>query len=170
MKNFKFLSVSLVLLFLFSTQAIQAQAVTVFLTRHAEKAKNDPKDPDLSEIGKKRAEQFVVFFENQKIDRFLSTPYKRTKQTLEPLANANGKQVVDYSPAAPDKLIEEIRKLENEKVFISGHSNTIPDLVNRFTGKKDAKMIDDSRYGDLWMLTLVKGEVVSVVLMKLGER
>ena len=167
MKNFKLLSISFVLLFLFSVQSIQAQAVTVFLTRHAEKAKNDAKDPDLSDVGKKRAEQFVVFFENQKFDRFLSTPCKRTKQTLEPLAKANGKEVLDYSPSMPDKLIEEIRKLENETVFISGHSNTIPDLVNRFTGKKNAKMIDDSRYGDLWMLTLVKGEVVSVVQMKL---
>ena len=167
MKNFKLLSISIVLLFLFSVQTIQAQSVTVFLTRHAEKAKNDPKDPDLSELGKKRAEQFVLFFENQKFDRFLSTPYKRTKQTLEPLAKANGKEVIEYSPAAPDKLIEEICKLENETVFISGHSNTIPDLVNRFTEKKDAKMIDESRYGDLWVLTLIKGEVVSVIQMKI---
>jgi hypothetical protein len=28
-------------------------------------------------------------------------------------------------------------------------------------------MIDDSRYGDLWMLTLVKGEVISVVQLKM---
>ena len=167
MKKFNLLGISFVLLFLFSVQAIQAQSVTVFLTRHAEKAKNDAKDPDLSEDGKKRADQFVIFFENQKFNRFLSTPYKRTKQTLEPLAKANGKQVVEYSPAAPEKLVEEIRKLENETIFISGHSNTIPDLVNRFTGKKDAKMIDDSRYGDLWMLTLVKGEVISVVQLKM---
>ena len=167
MKKFNLLGISFVLLFLFSVQTIQAQSVTVFLTRHAEKAKNDAKDPDLSEDGKKRADQFVVFFENQKFNRFLSTPYKRTKQTLEPLAKANGKQVVEYSPAAPEKLVEEIRKLENETIFISGHSNTIPDLVNRFTGKKDAKMIDDSRYGDLWMLTLVKGEVISVVQLKM---
>jgi len=167
MKKFNLLGISFVLLFLFSVQAIQAQSVTVFLTRHAEKAKNDAKDPDLSEDGKKRADQFVVFFENQKFNRFLSTPYKRTKQTLEPLAKANGKQVVEYSPSAPEKLVEEIRKLENETIFISGHSNTIPDLVNRFTGKKDAKMIDDSRYGDLWMLTLVKGEVISVVQLKM---
>lgn len=167
MKFLKVLGFSLSVMLFFSAQYISAQTVTVFLTRHAEKATNDPKDPDLSEVGKQRAENFVVIFENQKIDRFLSTPYKRTKQTLEPLAKANGKEVIEYSPTMPDILIDQVRKLENETVFISGHSNTIPDLVNRFTGKKDAKMIDDSRYGDLWQLTLVKGEVVSVVLLKL---
>jgi 2,3-bisphosphoglycerate-dependent phosphoglycerate mutase len=167
MKNFKLFSISILFLFFLSIQVIQAQSVTVFLTRHAEKATNDPKDPDLSESGKKRAESLVSLFENQKIDRFFSTPYKRTRQTLSDLAKAKGKEVVDYSPMTPDLLIEQIRKLENETVFISGHSNTIPDLVNRFTKTTSYATIDDSRYGDLWMLTLVKGEVVSVVEMKL---
>lgn len=147
--------------------SVQAQTVTVILTRHAEKATNDPKDPDLSETGKARAEHLAVVLANQPVDLFFSTPYKRTRQTLEPLAKLKGKTITDYNPALGPGLVETVAGMENKTVVIAGHSNSIPDLVNGFLKTKTYSQIDDARYGDVWIVTLQKGLPVSVVQLKL---
>lgn len=137
---------------------IKAQEVSIFLTRHAEKATDDPKNPSLSEKGVERAKQLVAFFENQSIDLFFSTPYKRTIGTIKPLADKNGKEIAEYSPMQQKQFAEELVKLNGKTVLVSGHSNTIPDLVNKLAGTDVYKQIDDSRYGDIWLVHIKDGK------------
>ncbi len=138
-----------------------AQQVNVYLMRHAEKAADDPRDPSLNEKGDIRAKQLVSFFENQSFDRFFSTPYKRTKGTVAYLAEKNGKEITEYAPTMHNELVKQVKALDGETVFIVGHSNTIPDLLNKFTNSDEYKMIDHERYGDIWLVT-IDGDKVKV--------
>jgi hypothetical protein len=66
-----------------------AQTITTFiLVRHAEKVMESGSDPELKPEGVKRAESFVGLFTKSSIDAIYSTNYKRTRNTVTPLANA----------------------------------------------------------------------------------
>jgi phosphohistidine phosphatase SixA len=140
---------------------------TVILTRHAEKAANDPKDPDLSESGAVRANALAAFFANQHIDLFYTTPFKRTRQTLEPLAKSKGKAISEYNPAFPQALADAVKAMENKVIVIAGHSNSVPDLVNRISGTTGFPQLDDTSYGDLFIITLLKDHPASVLRVKM---
>lgn len=165
MKFSKLIFFSLFVFFatLITSELVQAQQLTIILTRHLEKSTNDPRDPDLSEEGKIHAEALYKLLENQPINRFYSTPYKRTNQTLELLATAQKKQIETYSPAKHSEFVAQIKQIKNEVVMISGHSNTIPDLLNLFLGTKTYLEMDESQFGDLWIITLV-GEGKSTIV------
>ena len=67
--------------------AQKKEKTTYYFIRHAEKIRTDNtnKNPDLSEIGKKRAEHWRTVFENIVFDKIYSTDYNRTfKQPLQP--------------------------------------------------------------------------------------
>jgi broad specificity phosphatase PhoE len=155
-----------VLLVCTSSSGVFAQTVTVILTRHAEKAANHPSDPDLSPDGQARAVRFAAFLANQKVDLLYSTPFKRTRQTLEPLAASKNLTVTEYNPAFPKVLTDAIAAMENKTVVIVGHSNSIPDLVNRLAGTA-FKQLDEASYGDVFIVTLVAGKPAAVLQLKL---
>jgi broad specificity phosphatase PhoE len=58
--------------------------VTVILSRHAEKAAAPPKDPPLTEAGKKRAEVLAFMLADAGVDAIYVTEFQRTKQTAAP--------------------------------------------------------------------------------------
>ena len=66
----------------------ETKTVTVFLVRHAEKSKDDPRDPSLSAAGQQRARRLAELLAQEKITHLFSTPLKRTQETLAPLARA----------------------------------------------------------------------------------
>jgi hypothetical protein len=74
----------------------KAQPTIVYLVRHAEKVTTDPhaKDPDLTAAGYARAEALKQYFENIPVDAFFTSPYTRTRKTLEPLAA--GHEIITY--------------------------------------------------------------------------
>src|SRR5215831_5142150 len=64
---------------------------TIILVRHAEKI-IDPADPDveLSPAGEGRARELVDLFGDSGINAIYATQYKRTQQTVKPLADKLG--------------------------------------------------------------------------------
>src|SRR5436190_16889706 len=76
----------------------QTQITTVILLRHAEKGVESD-DPDLNPAGKKRAESLVELLKKTKIDAIYSTPYKRTRNTVLPMAEARGLTVGNFNPS-----------------------------------------------------------------------
>src|SRR5216684_4306220 len=61
---------------------------TIILIRHAEKniEPNNP-DPDLSPAGQARAQEIVRMFGDAGVSAIYATQYKRTQQTVKPLAD-----------------------------------------------------------------------------------
>lgn len=156
----------LTLLFLFSLSlAASAQTqTTIILVRHAEKGTDDPKDPELSEAGKQRAQHLAEVLKEIKVDAIYSTPYKRTRNTVAPLAGAKGISVLNYDPSKKEEIDQLLQKFAGGTIVVVGHSNTIPGLANYLTGKSDFQNFDDSDYDNLLVVTVVeRGKSAKVV-------
>src|ERR1700674_2131209 len=83
---------------------------TVILIRHAEKV-IDPNNPDvdLSPAGQTRAQEIVRMFGDAGINAIYATQYKRTQQTVKPLADKLVLPVTVVNSKSTDDLLAQIR-------------------------------------------------------------
>jgi len=138
------------------------EPVVVFVTRHAEKGTNDPRDPDLSEAGKQRADALAAMLARAGVTHLFATELKRTQQTLAPLSKQCGAAVTVVPVADSAKLADALLALPAGSVaVIAGHSNTVPALVRRLGGTIErttttdrGEMLPDEEYGRVMMLVL----------------
>ena len=146
----------------------QNRVTTVIFIRHAEKATDGSKDPDLSDEGKKRALALVNVLSKTKIDAIFSTHYKRTENTVAPLALAHQLTIQNYDGAKPAETDEMLTKFQGGTIVMCGHSNTTPALINYLTGHADEfKTFDDTDYGNLVIVSVVqKGKEASVTWLR----
>ena len=83
---------------------------TFYLIRHAEKIRLDKSEsnPDLNEKGLIRAEGWKTYFLDKGVSKIYSTNYKRTLNTVKPIANEKNIEIILYSPSdiEYDKFIE----------------------------------------------------------------
>jgi phosphohistidine phosphatase SixA len=140
-----------------------AADVTVFLVRHAEAAAGTTRDPDLSETGRARARHLATVLHDVAVTHLFASEYRRTQQTLAPLAAQCGQEVRTIPARDADGLIQQLRRLPGGSVaVVAGHSNTIPDLVRRLGGTptglehhpEHGWMLPHEEYGRLFVVTL----------------
>ncbi len=142
----KFFIFSVVFLF-FVMVSIAQQATTYILVRHAEKSIDGTKNPSLNTAGKRRANFLVKMLSKEKISALYSTPFKRTEETLAPLAKAKELSITYYEPDAKKGWLAGIlSKWVGGTVVISGHSNTIPHLANTLLGEQKFSNFDETNY------------------------
>jgi phosphohistidine phosphatase SixA len=158
----------------------EAQVTTVFLVRHAEKADGAGQDPPLTEAGKQRAEALARLLQNAGVKGIYTSQYQRTRLTAEPLAKRLGVTVVavplGVKPSNPREVSEEsVRELTKKveahaggAVLIVGHSNSVPDVI-RMLGGDSVPKIDESRFDDLFVVTVYAGGRAKVVQLKYGS-
>ncbi|HEX6889396.1 MAG TPA: phosphoglycerate mutase family protein [Chryseolinea sp.] len=152
-RNALFLTIALAI----SLEALaQSQITTFILVRHAEKGDDGTKDPDLSEDGKKRASHLAEMLSKTSITAIYSTTYKRTRNTVAPLANAKGLEILSYDPLKGEPIDKMIKDHAGGTVVISGHSNTIPWTANYLTGKNELKDFADNEYSNFLVVSVVK--------------
>lgn len=72
----------------------------IYLVRHGQKNSN-PNDPGLTNLGIKQARQTGKFFKDKKIGKILCSPFQRTLQTAQIIA-----QITSLNPAVSDDLRE----------------------------------------------------------------
>jgi broad specificity phosphatase PhoE len=145
-------------------QSASSDVTTFIVVRHAEKADSSA-DPDLSEIGQQRAERLATMLASLNVDGCYSTPYKRTQQTLMPVAKTNDLEVMDYDPRSPAAVLEELKSQAGKTFVIAGHSNTAPLLVNYLNGQQNYSALDDSVYDHLWVVTVNKDGTTHTLLL-----
>lgn len=158
--------ITVLLLFLVPVWAIGQQLPTTFiLLRHAEKdMKQSTNDPDLSEAGKKRAERLASMLDKTNVTAVYSSDYKRTRQTVQPLAQRKGLVVQTYIPNKEDDIDRILATNTGGTVVVAGHSNTIPQFVNYLLGEPKYHTFEDGEYGNLLIVSVIrKGEGVKVV-------
>jgi len=141
------------LLLLVSLLSNAQESTTFILVRHAEKAADDPKDPNLSDSGIARTVKLASLLERTPITAVYSTPYKRTMNTVLPIAKMNGLNVTEYAPTNPAAFAALLMVKHTEgTVLISGHSNTIPGLANALLGEEKFASFDDADYGNILVI------------------
>lgn len=154
-----------VFLILIAGQSIQAQETTrIWIVRHGEKDLTDPKenDPELSTEGKARAEALVLYLRGKKIDALFSTAYKRTRETLAPLATQRSLSLKVYDAKDNKGLVDAIlNSYKGKDVLICSHSNRILGIIAAFGALSPIKEITEQEYSHIFLLE-IKGDRVKL--------
>ena len=143
----------------------------LILVRHAEKKIVPPenKDPDLSPAGQARAEELVRMFSDASIAAIYATQYKRTQQTVKPLADKLGLTVTQVEAKQTAELVKLIRaKNTGQVVFIAGHNNTVPEIIAAMGGPQ-LPIIPETEYDNLFILTVQRDGTTTLIKMKYGS-
>jgi 2,3-bisphosphoglycerate-dependent phosphoglycerate mutase len=135
-----------------------AQKKTIILVRHAEKV-DASQDPELSAEGKQRAERLARIVRKYKPGAIYSTDFKRTRDTVTPIATRRKLQIQTYDARKPGDLVDAIMKSETKRFLVVGHSNTVPGLANLFGKKELFKNLEDAEYGVIWIVRITDGQV-----------
>ena len=146
---------AVILIILTSAPLAAQEFTTVILVRHAEKDMTaSTNDPDLSEEGKLRQRSLMHSLREMNIDAIFSTPYKRTMQTVELLADSTGIQIGEYNPFDEEQIHSILHENEGGTILFSGHSNTVPAMLNMLTQSSAYKPFPESAYDDLFIVVL----------------
>jgi broad specificity phosphatase PhoE len=143
---------------------------TIILVRHAEKniEPNNP-DPDLSPQGFERAQEIARVFGETGVNAIYATQFKRTQQTVKPLADRIGVQAKLLQANQTDELVNQLRTTNRgQTVFIAGHNNTVPAIVSTLSGET-YPTIPESEYDNLYIVTIYRFGKAKVVKMKYGK-
>ncbi len=132
---------------------------TVYFVRHAEKQSDGTKDPDLTPLGQTRARKLAHILSHANIDKIYSTDYKRTMNTAKPLAEKLGYKINSYDPRNPELLIAELKSNFTKNYLIVGHSNSTPNLINSILARNQYSQIEESDYGNLYILKISKENI-----------
>ena len=142
------------------------RAVSVFLLRHAEKGADDPRDPSLSPAGEERAAELARVLGQAGVTHLFSTPYRRTRSTLGPLAVAQELTIASYDPRELAAFAVELAQLPAGSVaVVAGHSNTTPALFQALGGtpaelveSEHGPLMPESAYDRLYSATVTTSE------------
>ncbi len=136
-----------------------AQAQTVVLVRHAEKAPEPAGDPVLSPAGEARARALVEALAGTEVSLILTSPMQRTVLTAAPLKAASGAEsrAVDLAQGGAAHVAQTAALAaaapKDATVVVVGHSNTIPEIAKAL-GHAAAKPIADCSYDALTVIKL----------------
>jgi len=144
--------------------AAQAPAapVTVFVARHAEKGPENP-DPSLTAEGRTRAEALARVLGDSRISASFASEFKRTQETLAPLAAAGNLTIQIIPAVAMDSLVRQLRALPpGSRAVVASHSNLVHLIVEKLSGVK-LTPLTEADYDRLVVVTVWadgRGEVV----------
>lgn len=135
---------------------------TVILVRHAEKSSDDPRDPSLSERGRERAQALAELLARAGVKRLVASEYRRTQETLAPLAAALGIAVESTPARELEALVKSLSETPpSATVVVAGHSNSVPLLAARLGAPlgdvldgPQGPALDEQEYDRLFVLTL----------------
>jgi len=159
---------AVVLFAYFST--FEKPMTTIILVRHAEKniEPSNP-DPDLSPAGQARAQELARMFADAGIKAIYATQYKRTQQSVKPLAEKIGVSPTTIDAKNTAELVKQIRAQHNgDVVFVAGHNNTVPEIIAAL-GSPQLPIIPETEFDNLYILTIQKDGVVKLLKMKYGS-
>lgn len=143
------------------------EPVTVIFVRHGETAGDTSgggnPNPDLSEVGRARAERLAKLFAHADVDAVYASEFARTQQTVTPLAKKHGLEVQPMSARDRQAQLEALRALAPGSVaVVGGHSNTVPAMVEALAGKvtrleehpRAGWLIPHADYSRIYVVTL----------------
>lgn len=148
-----------------TTLKVSKNTTNFFFIRHAEKNHDGSKNPNLNTLGQQRALRYVAFFKDIKFDAIYSTNFKRTLNTIKPIAEKSNLKPVIYNPFVIDyATFKTLHK--NQTVLIVGHSNTTPSFANKILEKFVYNQMDENNYSNIYKIT-VKDTIISSELLKM---
>ena len=143
---------------------------TVIVVRHAEKniEPNNP-DPDLSPAGQARAQELSRMFSDAGVSAIYATQFKRTQQTVKPLANRLGLTANVLEAKNTQQLVRQILTAHRgQTIFVAGHNNTVPEIVAALGGG-NFPVIPENEFDNMFIVTVYRFGRAKVVKLKYGS-
>lgn len=136
----------------------------VYLVRHAEKCTEPADDPALTPAGTERAMALARALQDIPLQAIYSTPLRRTRDTVEPLASALELTVTEtpIRQGFLEALADSILASEADHILVSGHSNTTARLANLLAGT-DLPDLEETEYDRLFVVHLGSTPMVDVL-------
>lgn len=144
----------------------------VYLVRHAEKATDNPADPDLSRAGYERADSLAAQLREAGINVIITSHLKRTILTARPLARLRGitpEIVPATSPTAAhiDSVVSAVRRYPGATILVVGHSNTIGHVARKLGGDRIGDLCDHE-YSNLIILSMPRAKPTKMLVERYG--
>ncbi|NNF04564.1 MAG: hypothetical protein HKN17_08860 [Rhodothermales bacterium] len=141
----------------------------IYLVRHAEKCEGQGSNPGLTEAGRERARLLAHMLTDAPISAVYTTPYHRTRDTAQPVAEAHGLDPVEVDARSQfnGDLARELRASDHPASIVVGHSNTIPPLVNSLAGS-DYPTHSEAVYDRLYIVTLPADGSPHAIMLRYG--
>lgn len=131
-----------------STTAAAPRGPSYYVMRHLQKGEGE--DPPLSAEGHANARRLIgVFAADPPRVVYVSTT-RRARETAAPLARKLRLKVRSYDPGDTDGLVARVLA-ERGPVLVVGHSNTVPEIVEKLGGERPAPLAETD-FGDIWHL------------------
>lgn len=103
------------------------------------------------------------------IGAIYASQYKRTQQTVKPLADKTGVAVTQVEARNTADLVKQIRAQKaGQVVFIAGHNNTVPEIIAALGGPQ-MPIIPETDYDNLFILTIGSDGSARLLKMKYGS-
>lgn len=153
----------------------ESQATTTMIfVRHTEKAPEPADDPGLSPAGQRRAaelaRQLVDADVVAGIDAIYSTPYRRTVETAQPVADALGLDINRYDPGDNEAVLETIlRNHKGKIILVVGHSNTLPTLIADLGASKKVPPIAEDEYDNIYVISIPWFGKTKTIRLRFGD-
>src|SRR5262249_55233992 len=122
--------------------AAQTGPAKIVLVRHAEigNTPNDEFGPLLNEAGRRRAQVLASRLRNEGVTLILTSRYRRTRETAQPLAAALGlaPHIIadDDLEAHLEAHLDGLGEVRGGTVLVVGHANTVPELIAKLGGPR----------------------------------
>lgn len=143
---------------------------TVLLLRHAERD-----DGSLSMYGRERAAELAHVARKAGVTAIYTTDTVRTRQTVQPLADALGLDPLIYDNSTPERIdafAAQLRKDHaGEVVLVVSHNPTVPLIINALGGDPAGCSIGTAydEFDDLCLVTISGHDGVEVVDLQYGN-
>ncbi len=122
---------------------------SIFVMRHLNTPAGE-RDPDLLPEGQRAAQALAGWFGPTALRAIYVSDFRRTRQTVAPLAARLRLTPIVYDPADTPGLIARVRA-GPQPALIVGHSNTVPDIIEALGGTRPAPLVH-ADFGDLWRI------------------
>ncbi len=153
----------------------ESQATTTMIfVRHAERAGPSADDPGLTPAGQRRAmelaRQLVDADVVAGVDAIYSTPFRRTRDTAQPVADALDLPINIYDPSDNEAVLETILKNHKGKIIlVVGHSNTLPTLIADLGASKKVPPIAEIEYDNIYIISIPWFGKTKTIRLRFGE-
>lgn len=165
-----YVAIAVGLAWFFESQA----TTTIIFVRHAEKAAQPEDDPSLSDAGRRRVaeltRQLVDADVVAGVDAIYSTPYRRTQETVQPLADVLNLAVNIYDPSDNELVLSTILKKHKGKIIlVAAHSNTVPTLIADLGASKKVPPIEEDEYDNIYVISIPWFGKTKTIRLRYGE-
>lgn len=149
-------------------QESKSNVTQIYILRHAEKTDSTSKDPDLSSAGIKHANYWKKVLQYIEFDRIFTTDYIRNIKTAKIMSEKFKVTPEIYYPMSFE-ILKFIQEVQGQKVLIIGHSNTIPDMVNRLIDESKYPPMSHKNYNLMYLITINKNGDTSSSLIHIEQ-